>query len=185
HFRDLLMVRTIDTAHELLNYEDKEIMRLKDEANKANTDDLLRCLLSLQEGEPALKFSSHPRILMESFLIKLCHYKRIIPIEELIEDVKKLKRDLGTDSGGPGQPSLVEKVPLKEKIGNGELNRGIKNSQRQQDELKVENDPKKLEEKKQFKDPTDKVLKDPSVQSFMEKFKAQIISVESEVNKKK
>ncbi len=185
HFRDLLMVRTIDKAHELLNYEDKEIKRLKDEANKANPDDLLRCLLSLQEGEPSLKFSSHPRILLESLLIKLCHYKRLIPIEELIQDVKEMKRDLNNDSIAPDQPSPVKKVFSQEKNRDELLSPETEGSQREQDNPKVENEINRAEEKKKFKDNTEKVLKNPSVQNFMEKFKAQIISVEPEVNKKK
>jgi DNA polymerase III subunit gamma/tau len=179
------MVRTIDKAHELLNYEDKEIKRLKDEANKANPDDLLRCLLSLQEGEPSLKFSSHPRILLESLLIKLCHYKRLIPIEELIQDVKEMKRDLNNDSIAPDQPSPVKKVFSQEKNRDELLSPETEGSQREQDNPKVENEINRAEEKKKFKDNTEKVLKNPSVQNFMEKFKAQIISVEPEVNKKK
>ena len=185
HFRDLLMVRSIDNAIELLNYEDKEITRLKNEANKANSDDLLRCLLSLQEGEPALKFSSHPRILLESLLIRLCHYKRLVPIEELIEDVKKLKLDLSSDENIPSEPPSMRKVLPREKNEREKRIEGTENSHRLQNKLKMEKVSKKPEDKKKIKNDTDKVLKDPSVQSFMEKFKAQIISVEPDVKKKK
>lgn len=185
HFRDLLMVSSIDTAHELLTYDEKEITRLKEEANKASSDDLLRCLLSLQEGEPSLKFSSHPRILLESLLIKLCHYKRLIPIEDLIEEVKRLKSDLNTGSKVPDEPPTMRKVSPNEKIRHEKQFAENKASQGQHDIPKPEKDLKKPEDKKKLKNDADRVLKDPSVQSFMEKFKAQIISVEPEVNKKK
>jgi len=185
HFRDLLMVRSIETANELLTYEEKEITRLKEEANKANADELLRCLLSLQEGEPSLKFSSHPRILLESLLIRLCHYKRLVPIEELIEDVKKLKSDLSASANVPDEPPSMRKVSPRDSIGNEKKLARTEASQRQQDILSTEKDHKNSESRKKFKTSTDTVLKNPSVQSFMKKFKAQIISVEPEVNKKK
>jgi DNA polymerase-3 subunit gamma/tau len=185
HFRDLLLVSSINKANELLTYEEKEITRLKEEANKAGSNDLLRCLLSLQEGEPGLKFSSHPRILLESILIKLCHYKRLVPIEELIQDVKKLTQDLSDDPHELTEPSSIRKVSTGEKTGYNKSSGEPGTSQLNQNISGPERDLEKTEEKKKFGSEADLALKDPSVQSFMKKFKAQIISVEPEANKKK
>lgn len=185
HFRDLLMVSSIDTAKELLAYEEKEITRLKEEAKKAGSEDLLRCLLSLQEGEPGLKFSSHPRILLESILIKLCHYKRLIPINKLIEDVKKLTQDLNKGSQVLPERSSMRSVFSEGKSRNEKSVPKIGTSQLKKDMPEPEKDLNKSENKKKYKSEADQALKDPSVQSFMEKFKAQIISVEPKANKKK
>lgn len=185
HFRDLLVVSSIETAHELLTYEEKEIKRLKEEAKKAGSEDILRCLISLQEGEPGLKFSSHPRILMESILIKLCHYKKLIPINELIEDVKKLTHDLNENSKRfPGSTS-TSRVISKEKTWNDKNVQKAGTSQLKKDIPELEKDLNKTENKKNLMGDADIVLKDPSVKNFMEKFKAQIISVEPKANKKK
>jgi DNA polymerase-3 subunit gamma/tau len=177
HFRDLLMVSSVDTA--------KEITRLKEEAKKTTSEDLLRCLISLQEGEPGLKFSSHPRILLESILIKLCHYKRLIPINKLIEDVKKLTQDLNKGSQVLPESSSMRSMFSEEKNRREKSDPKAGTSQIKKDIPKPEKDLNKLENKKKFKSDADQALKDPSVQSFMEKFKAQIISVEPEANKKK
>lgn len=185
HFRDLLVVSSIDTAHELLTYEEKEIKRLKEETKKAGSEDLLRCLISLQEGEPGLKFSSHPRILMESLLIKLCHYKKLIPINELIEDVKKLTHDLNENSQRLPGSSSMSSVISKEKTWHNKNVQKTGTSQLKKDNSELEKDLNKTDNKKNLKSDADMVLKDPSVKNFMEKFKAQIISVEPEANKKK
>ena len=185
HFRDLLMVSSIETANELLAYEEKEFTRLKEEAKKAASEDLLRCLISLQEGEPGLKFSSHPRILLESTLIKLCHYKRLVPINKLIEDVKKLTQDLNKGSQVPHETSSMRRVFSEEKTGYRKSTPKAGISQLKKDSPDPEEGLNKIEGKKKFESEADQALKDPSVQSFMEKFKAQIISVEPEKNKKK
>jgi len=185
HFRDLLVVSSIDSAHELLTYEEKEIKRLKEEAQKAGSEDLLRCLISLQEGEPGLKFSSHPRILMESIFIKLCHYKKLIPIKDLIEDVKKLTHDLNESSQGLTESSSMSRVISKEKTWQTKNAQKAGSSPLKKDGPEPEKDLNKTEDKKNFKSDADLALKDPAVKNFMEKFKAQIISVEPEANKKK
>jgi DNA polymerase-3 subunit gamma/tau len=93
HFRALLLVRSVERPEDLLLAGAEEIQALRVQASKATVEDLLRYLLALQQAEAGLKYSAMPRIYLEAFLIKLCHFRKIVPLQELIRDVESLKRE--------------------------------------------------------------------------------------------
>ena len=65
----------------------------KPEGSKASAEEILRYLLVLQEGEQGLKFSSHPQIFLETLLVKLCHYRQIVPLKDIISQVESLAKE--------------------------------------------------------------------------------------------
>ncbi|MGB8960178.1 MAG: DNA polymerase III subunit gamma/tau [Candidatus Aminicenantales bacterium] len=91
HFRALLLVRSVERPEDLLAVGPEGLEALRAEAAKAGPEDLLRYLLALQQAEPGLKYSAMPRIYLEAFLVKLCHFRKIVPLRELIKDVESLK----------------------------------------------------------------------------------------------
>ena len=93
HFRALLLVRSVDKPEDLLLASAEELQALRVQASKATAEDLLRYLLALQQAEAGLKYSAMPRIYLEAFLIKLCHFRKIVPLQELIRDVESLKKE--------------------------------------------------------------------------------------------
>ncbi len=103
HFRALLLVRSVEKPEDLLVLSPEGLEALRAEAAKATAEDLLRYLLALQQAEPGLKYSAMPRIYLEAFLIKLCHFRKIVPLRELIKDVESLKE--ATPLRAPGRPS--------------------------------------------------------------------------------
>jgi DNA polymerase-3 subunit gamma/tau len=99
HFRALLLVRSVEKPADLLVAGPDVLEALRAEAAKVTAEDLLRYLLALQQAEPGLKYSSLPRIYFEAFLVKLCHFRKIVPLQDLIRDVEALK------TGAPPPPS--------------------------------------------------------------------------------
>ena len=93
HFRALLIVRSVEKPEDLLLASAEELQVLRVLAAKASAEDLLRYLLALQQAEPGLKYSAMPRIYFEAFLVKLCHFRKIVPLQELIRDVESLKKE--------------------------------------------------------------------------------------------
>jgi len=91
HFRALLLVRSVEKPEDLLAVSPEGLAALRAEAAKAGPEDLLRYLLALQQAEPGLKYSTMPRIYFEAFLVKLCHFRKIVPLRDLIKDVESLK----------------------------------------------------------------------------------------------
>jgi DNA polymerase III subunit gamma/tau len=93
HFRDLLLAASLPKPEDLLFMNSEELEKLKKESKKASADDFLRYLLAIQQGEPGLRQSSHPRIYLETLLVKLCHYRKLIPLTDLLKDIEDLRTD--------------------------------------------------------------------------------------------
>lgn len=111
HFRNLLLVRTLPNARDILSLSEEELEELKAEASKASTEEILRYLLALQQSEPGLRYSSHPQIYLETVLVKLCHFKRLVPIEELLEEVERMKRGGEEKPFSPPGPARLASSP--------------------------------------------------------------------------
>jgi len=194
HFRDLLLVRSVKNAEELLPFTAEEIQRLKDEASQAGSEDLLRYLLSLQQGEQGMKFSSHPRIYLEAMLVKLCHYRRLTPLEELLKQVQDLGEggpEKADPSGPPGRKArtAVSSVPKARTAPEPSPVRQSAVEAKERPAVAPSSEPDKpnpdeapSEPRKNA--PAEDVLKDPAVKSFMQTFKAQILSVEPKKGEK-
>jgi len=112
HFRNLLLARTLPDCQDVLSLSAEELSELKEESSKASTEEILRYLLAIQQSEPGLRFSSHPQIYLETVLVKLCHFKRLIPLQELLDEVEKIKK-----SGGGGErPARAPEQPAEPKV---------------------------------------------------------------------
>jgi len=97
HFRDMMLVKSVQEVEDLLPLNSEELRQLRQEAEKATLEEILRYLQALQQAEPGLRFSSFPQIYLETLLIKLCHFQRIVPLKELLEEVQRT-------GGGSSQP---------------------------------------------------------------------------------
>ena len=110
-------------------------------------------------------------------LVKLCHFKKIVPLEEILKDLEALKKGFNRPASeeklksrelpAPPQPEIREKEIIPEKKA----------------ELTPPPPEDPPEEKKSPKlEDTQKedtfAMKDPSVKYFMDTFKAQVISVD-------
>ncbi|MEW5901727.1 MAG: hypothetical protein AB1715_09725, partial [Acidobacteriota bacterium] len=108
HFRNLLLARSVKNLEDLLPLNAEELSQLKAEAEKASVEDLLRYLLVLQQAEPGLRYSSHPQIYLETLLLKLCHFQKIVPLKELLRDIEKIAQEGRSESSlEEGQPGLA------------------------------------------------------------------------------
>lgn len=187
HFRDMLLIKSVSHPQDLLPLDEKDMKSLKEEAGKASSEEILRYLIGLQNGEQGLKFSSHPKIYLEASLVKLCHFKKITPLKEIIgklEGVKKEINDPSEKMNNTLTSVLGQRNDIKENAsfaGNYSSEKKIKeksetslsgNMTYQKESVKVPEENVKKEQE------IDVALKDPAVQNFMKTFKAQILSVE-------
>lgn len=125
-FRDLLLARTVEDIRDLLPYEEADLKKYRDEAGKAGADEWLRYLDGLQQGEELLRRSSHPRIAFEALLIKLTHYREMVPLAELIERVQFPSAAEGTEpeAADPGPAKKPGAVPSSQRSPERVMNRG-------------------------------------------------------------
>jgi DNA polymerase III subunit gamma/tau len=109
HFRDLMLVKSVREVEDLLPLNPEELNELREEAGKSSLEEILRYLQALQQAEQGLRFTSHPQIYLETLLVKLCHFQRIVPLKELLAEVQKSGPDSAgfpAPAGGGGLPPL-------------------------------------------------------------------------------
>jgi len=191
HFRDLLLVKSVQNPGKLLALDEDDIAALEKEAGQSSADDFLQYLVVLQQGEQGLKFSSHPRIYLEALLVKLCHFKKITPLKDILKEIDSLKGDLKKHTGGAKPPTPLEPLTHPEEETQNSQSRQSEDLGGHKEERIQPHAPEKKKEgfdvpppdkkpptnPKKKKQP-DSPIKDPTVQSFLDTFKAQVLSVE-------
>jgi DNA polymerase-3 subunit gamma/tau len=171
HFRNLLIVKSVSDPQDLLSLNEEEMSGLKKEAEKASHEEVLRYLVVLQQGEQGLRFSSHPRIYLEVFLVKLCHFKKITPLNEIMQELEKIKKEMKSHPGKKilektAEGTKIEEMP-PEKITPDVPPQVI--NEKPSEEVEEEKSKRERE--------IEAALKEPSVKAFMNTFKAQVLSV--------
>ncbi|MCI4445810.1 MAG: DNA polymerase III subunit gamma/tau [Candidatus Aminicenantes bacterium] len=131
YFRHLLVVKMIDNPEQLLFLPAEEINRLKERASGLIPEEILRYILMLQEGEAGLKYSTQPRIFLESYLVKLCLLPGLKKIEKALEEIEELKKEL---KGGPlpdktySSANTLPKTGIKQSLKPAEYNNQKENN---------------------------------------------------------
>jgi len=110
HFRNLLLIKTLQADAELLSQTPEELRCLEREAEKASAIDLLRYLQTLLQAEVGLKYTSHPQIYLETLFIKLSHLPHLVSLKEIFSSLEEGKGRAFLEASGlsPLESSLTE-----------------------------------------------------------------------------
>ena len=165
HFRSLLLASTMEDISGILPLREQELERLKKEAQKTSSDQILRYLHTLQQAEQGLKFSSHPRFYFEALLVRLCTLRNLIPIQEILKQIRTMKNTGQKASGASVSSENYGKAPA-----SGRKEGDYPESKKKRAEASS------LQVREENK--SDAAVQDPQVQDFLSEFKAQILSVE-------
>jgi len=129
HFRNLLLAAFLERPQDLLFMNAEELGRLTEESKKASPEEFLRYLLAIQQGEAGLRYSSHPRIYLESLLVKLCHFRRLVPLADLVRELENARKDAGTSGPGaacgPDSPGEVPERGVRASAPSAQIRPGI------------------------------------------------------------
>ena len=103
-FRNLLM-SLVAPYDDLLDMVESDREALKVQAEKAGKEKLQQILNYLIAREESLRFTSHPRLVLETIMIRLCQMGDIVALDELIRKLESLEKRLSTprDSREAGQ----------------------------------------------------------------------------------
>jgi DNA polymerase-3 subunit gamma/tau len=97
HFRNLLMLKIAGEDAKLIPLAPAEMGRAREMATHFSEEDLTRFFQILVAAEGDMRWSSQPRFHLEMALTRVLHAKRLVSIEELINQL-----------GGAGPPSSPE-----------------------------------------------------------------------------
>ena len=84
HFRNLLIVRTVQQPGEILHLPSADLETLTGQAQRFEIDDLDRAFTLLAGSEYRIKMAEQPRYHLEVVLARLARMPRLRPIEDLI-----------------------------------------------------------------------------------------------------
>jgi DNA polymerase-3 subunit gamma/tau len=101
--RDLLLMREIKDAGELLSRSAEEAAALAGATEAMSVQDLTRVFQLIADLEFGLRSSSQPRFLFETALIRLAGLGAVKPIEDVLESLR---------GGGPVLPAKPSAAPL-------------------------------------------------------------------------
>jgi len=125
-FRNLLI--TLVAPHEeLLDMVESDREELKMQAERAGKERLQQILSTLIAREESLRFTSHPRLVLESIMIRLSQMGDLVALDELIRKLESLEKKLSaqghaqeeirvSDQPGPWHVENKEGKPSPEPI---------------------------------------------------------------------
>jgi DNA polymerase-3 subunit gamma/tau len=95
-FRNLL-VSLLESGKSLLDLTEEDQNALRSQAEKAGQEKLQQALNLLIVREEDLRFSSHPRLVLETVMIALCRLDQVLSIEELIGKIEGLEKRFSSE----------------------------------------------------------------------------------------
>lgn len=113
HFRNLLVIKITKNPSKLVDLSTQEIDAANAQIQSVSHTMLTQTLDLLMREEQAMRFSTQPRLALEMAFIRLGVLKPALPIEQLIDGLEKLRRDLFSAPGNNTafSPSSYETKP--------------------------------------------------------------------------
>ena len=93
-FRDLLMMKMVGDAENLLDSAVLDLDELKKLAEPFSESDFIRFFNSLSDTETKLREANEPRYVLEVGLVKLIEMRRVAPLEKILERLANLENAL-------------------------------------------------------------------------------------------
>jgi DNA polymerase-3 subunit gamma/tau len=106
-FRNLL-VSLVAPFDDLLDMVESDRKALKDQAERAGKEKLQQILNTLIAREESLRFTSHPRLVLESIMIRLCQMGDLVALDELIRKLETLEEKLTSPGDSPKGVRMID-----------------------------------------------------------------------------
>lgn len=103
YLRNLLLIKTADGSQDVIDVSSENMARLKEEAQMAENDVIMRYIRVLSELSGQLRYAAQKRILIEIALIKLCRPAMETDTQSLADRIRQLEKKVeqGVSSVNP------------------------------------------------------------------------------------
>ena len=118
HYRNLLIIRYVETPEDLLNMSVENIERIKAQSEGLGFEEIDRCIRELSDTLTEAKWSSQPRILLELCIVRLAAAREYVPVPERPLMPSNPKPVVKTDNRAVPAPSPVQKAEEETKSGS-------------------------------------------------------------------
>ncbi len=109
YLRDIAVVKTCKTARDILALPEDRYLEMKAIADSVSENRILRCIEILSSIETSLRYSTQPRAVLETALIKASLPETDYNIDALLSRIKALEQKL-ENLGRVPAPTVIEKV---------------------------------------------------------------------------
>lgn len=110
YLRNLLLVKTADGIEDIIDVSTENLARLKEEAQMAEHDVIMRYIRVLSELTGQIRYATQKRILVEMGLIKLCRPAMETDVQSLTDRIRQLEDKM--------EKGVFTAVPVAETAGN-------------------------------------------------------------------
>lgn len=108
YLRNLLLVKTADGIEDVIDVSTENLARLKEEAQIAENDVIMRYIRVMSELSAQIRYASQKRILIEIALIKLCRPSMETDTQSLADRIRQLEEKI--EKGIPMDRILVSET---------------------------------------------------------------------------
>ena len=94
HLRDLLVVRVVDDAEQLVDMTSDQIQAMREQVLQVNPAQLHRMFNAMLEGAEAISRSSFPKLSLEMVLLRLSQQGTTMPLADVLKGLERLEDKL-------------------------------------------------------------------------------------------
>lgn len=96
YLRNLLLLKTADGSEDVIDVSTENLSRLKEEANIAETETIMRYIRIMSELSNSLRYAAQKRILVEIAIIKLMRPQMERNYDSIIDRIARLENDIAS-----------------------------------------------------------------------------------------
>ena len=115
HMRSLLLTKLCGHCSDILDCTEDSMKRYEEQAKGAGETRLLRCSELLLQAEGRLRTVTMPRVLIESTLVRISRPEEKRTMDDLIERIEVLERQVREGAAAPRRTAIAEPIPPEEK----------------------------------------------------------------------
>jgi DNA polymerase-3 subunit gamma/tau len=113
YLRNLIVFKIAQTPERFIPWSQNDLARIKNQSQKFTFEELTLLFNILLEFDKDIRLVSTPQVFLEITLVKMALIKPVLPIEDIIDRLETLERQLSsTDS----QPQMIEPKPYIQQL---------------------------------------------------------------------
>ena len=116
YLRNLLLVKTSDTAEDIIDISSENLIELKENATTIEIDTLMRYIRIFSELSNQVKYASQKRVLVEIAIVKLCKPQMERSYDSILDRLNQIEQQLqsGVQIVSSGAPSGNVVAPIEQ-----------------------------------------------------------------------
>jgi len=114
--RTLLLLKSSAAVADLLDLSDREMAEASAIAEKTDMETVQRCIFILLRADAEMAHSSFTRLLLEMAMIRMASLAPVIPVNELLERIKRIEAAPPAQLAAEAMPPLYRAAAVADKV---------------------------------------------------------------------